>query len=443
MTLPPLRVKRKRILRSAEAAWRASGYSGSGDLLDLTGRGHGAQLGSAAGSDANDPLFLAPVDTAPYLYLPGSSGNYASVPDEAALDITGDIELTIDFESASWAAATTEALLSKWNAAGTRSYMLRRETGNLVLYLSTDGTAISSRAVAHGLTGSARKTIKAQWRASDGRVQIFVDDVQVGTDGTIAIASIFASTTVVAVGDDASQTGSFAAGKVYSAKIYASIDATDNRLDVDFTDLTKYASTRLTLTAVSGQTVTINRTTSGRKCVVVDRPLFLLGTDDLLLIADHALLDFATTESFTVLIAVRQYATIVANARYINKRAGAAGWLIGADGGSVRALSFISDGTASPSAGGVPDLTYGDVWTLGLRRNVPADTVERLQNGSSTSTTDTTTATLANAAPVYIGSIDTTTGFQDFEFFGAAIFRRALTTDEVTEATAALLHGAL
>jgi hypothetical protein len=53
------------------------------------------QNGSTSGADSNDARFLEwPGDNAGnYVYLPGVASNYLSVPDEAALDITGDIDI--------------------------------------------------------------------------------------------------------------------------------------------------------------------------------------------------------------------------------------------------------------------------------------------------------------------------------------------------------------
>lgn len=62
------------ILSRAIAYSKASRYSGTGALLDLSGNGHHAQLGSTAGADSNDPLHL-PWAGVNYVYFPGTAGN--------------------------------------------------------------------------------------------------------------------------------------------------------------------------------------------------------------------------------------------------------------------------------------------------------------------------------------------------------------------------------
>ena len=66
------------VLDRAVAYWAAKDYSGSGDLLDGSGNGHHAQLGSTPGADTNDPLKL-PYTGTQYAYFPGSAGNEVSV----------------------------------------------------------------------------------------------------------------------------------------------------------------------------------------------------------------------------------------------------------------------------------------------------------------------------------------------------------------------------
>jgi hypothetical protein len=438
-----------RLLRKAEAAWKASRYSGSGALLDLTGRGHDAQLGSTSGADTNDPLFLSLVSGRPYLYSPGLASNSATVPDAANLRITGDISIRQGVQATALTGRGTLRLAEKGSVGGNTGWILRHDnTGKIELTLSNDGTATTA-ALSSVAAGSSANGIRADWRASDGRVQFFTCTdyngatgagtwVQLGTDQSIVYASIFASTALLIVVE-----ASGAEGNYFGFHMFADITGTDRRVGVDFTDLTKYDSTRTSLTAVTGQTVTINRATSGRKSVVVDRPLFSLGTDDYLEIADHAALNFALTESFTVLIAVRQHATPVSNGTYITKKNvasnAAAGWQLVSNGTNLRPTARIGDGTLTVFANPGTPFTAGAVVTLGLRR-IAGVTLGGLIDGVETTAADSLAATLTNSGPLRIGANSTSlTNVQDFEFIGAAIFRRALSDSEITRATAELL----
>lgn len=75
-----------------------------------------------------------------------ASGNYVSCPDNARLDITGDIDIRADawFATITW--GTSTSLVAKWDSAGNqRSYLLSLEAGGYPkLWWSTNGTASTS-----------------------------------------------------------------------------------------------------------------------------------------------------------------------------------------------------------------------------------------------------------------------------------------------------------
>ena len=79
-----------------------------------------------------------PGDTT-YLELTGAETSYASTPDHASLDITGDIDLRWDGE-ANWYGPGAVMLIGKWGAVGERSYHMRLQDGSLYMqvhYAST------------------------------------------------------------------------------------------------------------------------------------------------------------------------------------------------------------------------------------------------------------------------------------------------------------------
>jgi hypothetical protein len=161
-------------------------------------------------------------------------------------------------------------------------------------------------------------------------------------------------------------------------------------------------------------------------------PCWLFGTDDYLEVPDNDLLDFAATDSFTVIAAVRTWATQGVE-MYVAKKAdltSAVGWAVY----GVSGLSYIkiSDGTNIPNTG----LTgaYGAVSMVTATRSVAADTVAVTLNGGGFNTlADSTTGTLANAEVMRVGRLSGAgTSYGAFEGYFFAVFRRALTAAEIT-----------
>ncbi len=98
----------------------------------------------ATAVDTNDPFFADHDGATHYIWSPvRSSTNYIQVADEAALDITGDIDLRYQTSREAVApAAGNQDLISKVISSGNFSYELGLLTsGKLQLLWSEDGTA--------------------------------------------------------------------------------------------------------------------------------------------------------------------------------------------------------------------------------------------------------------------------------------------------------------
>lgn len=441
----------ERLLSQAVAWWDVGQYR-DGDRF-LRNRGTGGELldlrlGSALAPNSNDPLFL-PVEDQGYAYLPGVGSNFLSVPDEAALDITGDIDLRARIALDDWT-SSAQAVISKYTTTGNqRSYILYVSgTGALVLDWSADGTTSIVKTSTAVLTASdgnplwVRATLDVNNGAAGNDVKFWTSDdgsiwTQLGATVTTAgTTSIYTSTTPVLVGLWG-VAGLPLSGKVYRAQVLNGIDGT-TVLDIDCDAITSGSAT--TFTALTGQTVTINRATSGRKSVAVPprsrggQPVMLLGTDDYLEVQDnwqHGLLNFGQGDSFTVLAVVRQWAT-ASFAALVSKGSGLAaanvGWTLYAN--AATAGLYLGDGTAEVAE--TQALTLGALSTIAGVRSVAADTAATYVNGVSTApTTDTTTRT-SNAVALRVGRLGGAGNYADVEFAAAAIFRRALTPAEIT-----------
>ena len=175
-----------------------------------------------------------------FLFLSGASGNYASTPDAASLDIVGDLDLRVRVALDDWTPAAESTLIAKYTATGNqRSYALAvTATGALIFRWSEDGTVEkteTSSAVntfTNGSTHWVRATMDVNNGASDAAVNFYTSE-----DGSTwtalgaeqlngATTSIFASTAVLELGSQTAGTVNRLAGKVFRAQVLSGIGGT-------------------------------------------------------------------------------------------------------------------------------------------------------------------------------------------------------------------------
>lgn len=209
-----------------------------------------------------------------FLNLPGTSGAYASTPDSAGLDITGDIDIRADAVLVDWTTANSDTLAAKWVLTGNqRSFRLFIGlTGLVTLLTSPDGTASLSFAstiavpFTDGSRGKVRATIDVDNGAGNSEVKFFTRTsdsdpwVQLGSTVLGAVTSIFNSTSALEIGSFAVGTSSRVTGRIYSAQVYAGLTGTDLR--ADFNPSRDYNPARGTtmVSSTTGETYTINGT---------------------------------------------------------------------------------------------------------------------------------------------------------------------------------------
>lgn len=441
----------RRLIEEAVALWKASRYDGGSHLTDLTGRGRDARLGSTTGADTNDPLFL-PFTGEKHAYLPGIAGNYLSTPHSAALAIPGDITVDIKVALDDWTPGTTQSLVGKMGSGTARSWRLDLGvTGTLAFYTSVDGSAVTSGFLSNAsvsATDGAVKWIRASLDVDNGGgnrdCKFYTSDdgvtwTQLGTTVTAGGATTLfnATTAPVEIGSIFTGTIQPSTGKFYRVRIYNSYLQTSGGtpvFDANLANATEPFATFVESSA-NGATVTFNRTASGRKLAVVDRPLFLFGTDDYMEVASHAdLSTIAAGDSFTVVVAFRKYGTIAAtNSAIVSNRAVTgvgAGWSVYVALNTELLAGRVADGAVSPIAHTAGAIPSGVAQVGGLMRSVALDVVSAFRGTASVAGTDTTTAALTNAGPVFIGK-STVGEFFDGELIGAAVFRRALSDAEI------------
>ena len=173
-----------------------------------------------------------------FLYLPARSGNYASTPDAALLDITGDITLVGKVALNDWTPIGTQAIVGKYNGSGNqRSYLLyfpgagAGEPRLVISELGTDASNVPMTATV-APTVSAGNTLWLAaaldvdngvldadcefWTSLDGRIW-----VQLGTTvNPGATLSAYSGSAGVEAGSFAAGTGGNLDGNVYRAQVY-------------------------------------------------------------------------------------------------------------------------------------------------------------------------------------------------------------------------------
>lgn len=406
------------------------------------------------GADSNDPLFLSYTGEK-YVYLPGIAGNYVSTPDHADVDFTGDIDFQVLVAPDDWTPGATTDFVSKYGAAGTRSFRFGiQASGNLFFQRSLDGTVDETDFTAATDGGAALSlgAIDGQWlwvrvtrNATTGEIKFFTGGsgetpvwVQFGVGQSGTPGAIFNSASLINIGGNTGGTANLLAGKVRRVILKNGIDGT---VVADF-DASSLSQT--SMVDSTGKTWTVNRATSGRKTVVVDRPLFLFGTDDYLETADHADLDIAAGDAFTAILAMRAFGATAAHQVYFSKReTSVAGWELATTSGTQVGRFTFSDGAATGDTTGA-NARIGSVVSFAGRRSITADQAQVIVNGAEGGTTDNTTGTLANAVGLLIGARRTggsVVNQGDFEFVGAAFFRRELTNAEIAEVSRYLVMG--
>lgn len=184
------------------------------------------------------------MSTANYVKLSGASGNYASTPDAAANEITGDIDVQVRLNPTSWKPAASQELVAKYTSStATSSYefILVGASGKLELAcrLSAAGAATLSTVAVPFADGTAG-WVRATRVAATGAITYYTAADQatppsswtmLGTATSATSGNIQSTATVLAVGAPSAGTSTNYAGNIYRALVISGIGGTTN---VDF-----------------------------------------------------------------------------------------------------------------------------------------------------------------------------------------------------------------
>lgn len=451
------------ILQSAELLLMANDGNKffSPKWADRSGNNHHAQNGSAAGADTNDALGKTH-DGTQYVFLPGTSGNYLSTPDAAALDQTGDIWVAGRFALDDWTPATDMTLVAKWeDTSDQRSYRLMVDTtGVLRLGWSTDGTAANvveeDSTVAPIVTDGDPLWVAGTVDVSVGTVKFYTGGAgttpvwtQLGSTVTGSGAtSIHSGTAVLEVGTDNTGTAQFLTGDIFNAQLEDGYDEGVGTLqfDVVLADATQPFAT-FTERSSNAATVTFNRSASGLVSTVIDRDQWLYTTDDFQEIADDAALDFAGGDDLSGIVVFRTNTVAAGDHVLLAKKDNLTTSLGYALVRSTATGKFIiADGTLDDDDTAATIAIHILASVAGVRDAAGDDDLEAFLDGtgSGSPTTDSTTTTLANALPVRIGATsNAAANFFEGSIMAVALWPAgtALTGAQVQEAHDLLTTG--
>ena len=433
-------------------AGRSSVVSGALSNLGTGGSALNAVFGNSTGVDSFDPALLAHTGTN-YLHLPGVASNDVSAPSITNYDITGDIEIEVGIAFATLTPASTTLMLTREGVDPNRAWSFYLSSGGLLgLRWFPTGSAASQQIVVStatlasvGITAGQRVHVKVTLDVDNGaggyQVRFWYSTnngssfSELGASPPPGVGTTSLPTVSRVLQINSSLSATQLNANLYRAIVRNGIGGT-TVFDADFTTgITSGGQGTFTESSANAATVTINRSTSGRKAVAVTRPILLFGTDDYLEVADNDLLDFAAGDSFTVVAVVRQWATPTSFGRIIDKKNGGGvgvGWDLTSNGTAVQPAFFIGDATNGANRTGAVS-SAGTLQIVSGIVNRSAQTAQLYTNNTPSATTSTTAVgSLANSLPMRIGIAANTLGSaSDMELVAAAVWRRALNANEI------------
>jgi len=364
-----------------------------------------------------------------YVQLPGALGSYISTPDAAGLDITGDIEIVTRVSLDSWTPAAEQYLVAKYTTTGNqRSYALSvTSTGRLAFRNSVDGINAIYRATTNPLgfadrttvwlkitldvnTGSSTNLATFQWapdQSSEPTVWTTLDTVTATIPATTT-TSIYSGSAVLEIGSITAGASSLLAGKVYRAIVRNGIGGT--------TVADWWAAGYAEGTTVFTDTYLNPWTLNGSTELFNPNPL-----------------NFGANDSFTVFVAARVWGTtecLFVSKKGTRNNAVDVGWWTQAFATTLAARGAYADGTNVLTNVAGPSATAGNLNSWSFVRDTVADTfASNVNTNAGTPVTDTMTASLANSLVTTVGVAAGTSS--DMELFAVAVWRRALTADEI------------
>lgn len=190
---------------------------------DSTSNNLDGTLGTTSGSSTDDPTWLPEDQCVSGKCLRFDGGDFVSVPDGTAIDITGSLTLSSWFKTTS---SSNQAIIGKWTGStgNNNQYWLGLVGQSIRLYFSDNGVSANS------YRGKDNAGVKdGQWHhvavvytASSASITMYIDGKLVPIDavgGTIPTA-LYNSTSPLRIGADSASTPVYFNGSIDESKVY-------------------------------------------------------------------------------------------------------------------------------------------------------------------------------------------------------------------------------
>lgn len=204
------------------------------------------------------------VDGTTHLQLPGIAGNYASMPSNAGVEISGDIEIVVRVALPDWTPATTATLVAKRNdglGITGNAYSLRVNASGQFLFDTRNPdnltTNIATITPATALTDGATYWVRVT--RSGVLVSLYVvadqqlEPTSWGTAATTATPAvgIFSNSAAIEIGSRNLGGNDFTNGRFYRVIIRSGVGGTVG-MDADFTQQVQFATSFIEQSANAG-----------------------------------------------------------------------------------------------------------------------------------------------------------------------------------------------
>lgn len=377
------------------------------------------------GSDTNDPTKLD-FSSEIYAYFPGLTGNLASAPGTASavsqLQIIADFFLPAVPNRGMIASIGTSAIFYDNTLSG----------GRLTVIVNDSGQGPSSATFNLNVPKNTR--MMARWTVQIGGLRSHLLEVSFdnGVTWPMTVSGVGTADPVNSNWGVASYS---AGGWNFEGKVYSAQFAKDGTTQARFSLVGRSSSDTSWVDSFGVTWNFLRSSASGRRSVIVTRPVMLFGGDDYLEISDSPSLNVGASDSLTAILVGRLWNNPTSYSALITKRTdvtSGAGW-------GVFLNDVALDVYAYWSAGGVVSDTSGASWTsgqlvtVGMIKDVPNDKIRSILNSTITvGTADTTSTSGTNVQALRIGRDSSGVGasYAAMELVGVAIFKNTVLTSQ-------------